>query len=86
MNYDSEVLPHLISEFHSVLEEMPAVIEGNEEITPDRALNDLKDFIETIRDGDFYTDYDASTYLLRNADRAMRALEKILTKEKELVS
>lgn len=38
------------------------------------ALADLFEFIEIIRNGDFYTDYDASVELLGKADRALAYL------------
>lgn len=38
------------------------------------ALEQLEDFIERVRSGHFYTDYDAATESLGNADRALKAL------------
>jgi hypothetical protein len=43
-------------------------------ITDAKEFNRLADFIERVRSGHFYADYDAATESLGNADRALKAL------------
>jgi hypothetical protein len=48
----------------------------------EQALSDIYEFIELVRSGEFYSDYDQSTECLGKADKAFKLIEQRYREDK----